>query len=223
MPTKQRLVRSWRVKFTLKLQMCPPESVQFTSRELVTNQDDLAVVYSNFKGGGSCQGNPGEKETLLVDKSVANNQSYGVHSNKYDTSQFDGIKIRMTNAMGAGGNLASPFAQVLNFSKAEIPVDKVPNWIIVLDTRGLALNGGLNPHSTTSRYLVLARNGASIETKMFHLHTKLVQQPFLDQLRIHTVYSYPNNELKFCKGILRCDGSASQMKAIQGMSALHGK
>ena len=69
--------------------------------------------------------------------------------------------------IAASGHYASAFVQVLNFTEAEMPVHKVPNGIIVLKVRGLSPDGGVNPHSQTSGFLVLVRKGTNIETECF--------------------------------------------------------
>ena len=115
----------------------PVSSVHCYPHELCTNQDDMAVVYNNHRGDGSCSGKPEETETMLVDRNAANDRSYGVHCDKDNSMQLDGIKTRLTNLLGGGGNYGTAFVQVLGFSEAEMPVSAVPNGLIVLAIEGL--------------------------------------------------------------------------------------
>ena len=105
----------------------PPQAVEFSPRILVTNQDDMSVIYDDFTGQGN-DGNPGETERMLVDMSE-NNNSYGVHNSSIPngTKKFNGQKMRLTTLMGACGNIGSVFVQLLNFTEDEMPTDKVPN------------------------------------------------------------------------------------------------
>lgn len=48
------------------------------------------------------------------------------------SKQFDGIKIRITNGLSAGGSLLPAWVQVLGFSEAEMPLDKVPSGVLVM-------------------------------------------------------------------------------------------
>ena len=88
----------------------PQQSIQFSPYQLLINVDDMACTYDSFKGDGSCNGKHNEKETVLVGaNTTASNPSYGIHSSKDNTQTFNGLKIRMTNMIAAGGNLAPPF------------------------------------------------------------------------------------------------------------------
>jgi len=198
----------------------PPQSIEFVPRSLITNQDDMAVMYDAFIGKSAEEG----KESMLVEKSqIANNSSYGVHGNTDTNKQFDGIKMRLTNMLGAGGHLAPTFAQILNFSDAEIPPSLVPNGIIQIRLRGLSTDGGLNPHSTAYGFVVLVRKGTGIETQMFRDFNADVAEPFIDQLRSTVGCEDSNNVPKWGKAMLSSDGGVPQMKAIQDIEYLRRK
>ena len=157
----------------------PPQSIEFVPRCLVTNQDDMAVMYDDFAGRNESE----ETESMLVEKSqITNNSSYAVHGNTDTNKQFDGIKMRLTNMLGAGGHLAPTFAQILNFSDTEIPPSVVPNGIIQIRLRGLSTDGGLNPHSTAYGYVVLVRKGTGIETQMFQDFNVNEAEPFIEKM-----------------------------------------
>ena len=163
-----------------KAMSVPEISVQFTPKSLTTNRDDMAIMYDNFQGDGSCNGNANKTDTLLVTEAAANDVSYGVHSERDNSQEFDGLKLRMSNLIGAGGNYGRPFIQILGFSNDEIPPEKVPNGLIVLGIKGLAPGGGM---TNEIGYLVLVRKGAGIETEMFRLHEELCAKPFVDDRR----------------------------------------
>ena len=120
---------------------------------------------------------------MLVDEAAASDPSYGVHYNNDDPKELNVIKIRKTTMLTASGHMATAFAQVLGFTEAEMPVDKVPNGIIVLAIKALSADGGINAHSEMIGYLVLVRRGTDIETEMFRVHTEIVAEPFIGQLR----------------------------------------
>ena len=98
---------------------------------------------------------------------AASNTSYGAHNSKDITQTFDGMKIRMTNMIAAGGNLASPFVQVLGLTEEKMPSSKVLKGLIIFKIRGLSPEGGLSPYSELYGYVVLVRKGVGIETEMF--------------------------------------------------------
>lgn len=133
----------------------------------------MAVIYDDFSGRSDEEG----KESMLVDKSqIANKSSYLWHSWNTDTNkQFDGIKLRLTNMLGAGGHLAPMYSQILNFCDTKIPPSVLPNGIIQIQLCGLSTDGGLNPH------VVLVRKGTGIKTQMFRDFNVNIAEPFIDQ------------------------------------------
>ena len=199
----------------------PVESVHCIHPSMVINQDDAASIFTNLQGGG---GNTNQRETLLVTRDAANDTSYRPHNTNDESKELgNGIKIRITNQIAASGNYSSSFVQILGFTADEIPEDKVPNGLIVLQVRGLSADGGMNPSSTTCGYLVLVRKGAGIETEMFRLHNEIVSEHFVNTLRGHLGYDDPANIPAFLTAVLSCDGGGTQEKAMQEPESLARK
>jgi len=193
----------------------PPRSVHAIDPSMVTNQDDMAAIYGNFNGDGSCSGQPNQKQMMLVDRDAANDPSYNVHNNNKDDSQeLNGIKIRATNVISAAGYAASCFIQVLGFTDAEMPPSLVPNGLIVLKIRGLSADGSVNPLSETYGFVVLVRKGANVETEMFKVHTEIVVEPFIDKLRALKKCTDPKNIPRYLQALLSCDGGGTQLNAM---------
>lgn len=103
----------------------PESAIQFCAPECIVNLDDMGL-YSNFTGKGICEGKENDGQQAIVTKASAKNTSYNNHIAKDDTHQFDGTKFRITNGLAAGGGVLPAFVQVLGFSEAEMPPDKVP-------------------------------------------------------------------------------------------------
>ena len=197
----------------------PVQSVQATPRWGIINQDDMAM-YSDFKGDGACEGNPNQKETLLVDAAAAADPSYGVHSTTDNSRQLDGIKLRMTTLIGGGGNMGAIFAQVLNFTEAEMPTKKVRNGIIALKIRGLSPDAGINPDSTVCGWLALVRKDQGTETEMFMFHEEAVGEAFVDSLYAMHGEPDPLRVPAHFKVIRTSDGGVPQLKAVQAPGVL---
>ena len=102
------------------------------------------AIYTNFLGDGSCEGKSGETKMALVTREAANNPSYSVHTQGNNSSQFDGLKIRLTNMITAGGGLAPAWIQIPGLTKDEMPTSKTPSGIIVIKVRGLSVDVALN-------------------------------------------------------------------------------
>ena len=96
-------------------------------------------------------------------KTSANNTSYNNHHAKDDTHQFDGIKIRITNGISAGGGVLPAWVQVLGFSEAEMPLDKVPSGVLIMKLPRLSASIS----KTSFGCVVLAQKTAGSETEMF--------------------------------------------------------
>ena len=152
---------------------------------------------------------------MLVSQTTADDPSYGVHCNKDDSQQLDVIKIRLSNLIAASGHYGTAFVKVLVFTEDEMPVDKVPNEIILLKQQGLAADAGVNPHSVTEGIVLCVRKGVNIETD-----DELVAEPFIDQLRSMLGLTDPCNVPAYARVLLTCDGGVPQMKAMQSADSL---
>ena len=113
------------------------------------------AIYTNFQGDGRSEGKSGKTEMALVMRKAANNRSYSVHTQGNNSSQFDGLKIRLTNIITAGGGLALVWIQIPGLTKDEMPTSKIPSGIIVIKVRGLSVGGALNVDSQSYGYIIL--------------------------------------------------------------------
>ena len=113
------------------------------------------AIYTSFLGDGSCEGKSGETEMALVTREAVDNPSYSVHTKGSDSSQFDGMKIRLTNMISAGGGLAPAWVQVTGLTEDEMPLSKTHSGIIIIKVRGLSADGSLNADSESYGYIVL--------------------------------------------------------------------
>ena len=109
----------------------PETAIQFCAPEFIVNINDMGI-YSDFTGSGNCNGKAAESQQAIVTKTSANNTSYNNHFEKDDTHQFDGLKIRITNGIAAGGGALPAWVQVLGFSEAEMPTEKVPKGVLIM-------------------------------------------------------------------------------------------
>ena len=109
----------------------PEQAIQFIVPQLFFNQDNMEI-YCNFLSNGNDEGNTDDGKTALVTKQAADHKCYGVHYQKLNCSQFNGLKIRLTNQLAAGGGLAPAWVQVLGFTDEEMPPEKVPTGLIIL-------------------------------------------------------------------------------------------
>ena len=81
---------------------------------------NIAIMYTNFKGFGSCSGNPNQKETMLVSQRAVDDPGHGVYCIKNDSQRFNGIKSFLTSLVAARGHHGVTSAKVLVFTENDV-------------------------------------------------------------------------------------------------------
>lgn len=158
----------------------PKETIQFTPYPLVSNVDDKACIYSGHQGDGTGDGIDDEPGFVIVNENVMN-QGYDIHDGSDNTKALNGLKVRYTNNLFGGGQLATLFMQCLGLSGEEMP--NAENGIILLEVEGLTPDGNLNPNSKAIGYVALVRSVQSVETEMFRLYEEKVRKPSVDAIK----------------------------------------
>ena len=137
--------------------------------------------------------------------------------------QFNGIKVRLTNSISAGGGLAPVWVQVLGFTDDEMPPVKTPSGVIVLKVKGLSADGALNIDSKSYGFIVFVRKGVGIETEMFRLHKELVTMPYLSIARAEMGVDDGDDIPAHANAVISSDGGQTQMIALQDVASLEEK
>lgn len=148
----------------------PIERIQATPQTLVTNP--ITVIYVDFTGNMSCEGNPGENKTILVDGSTTVRQERlkAIWWHQDTNDQLD----------CCWGKSYSRVVKVLYISESEMPPSMTPSGVILLKVQSLSPDGGINPHSTVYGVIAIVRKGVGTETTMFHLYNDVIVVPFMD-------------------------------------------
>jgi len=198
----------------------PENAIQFCAPECMVNIDDMGI-YSDFTGSGGCDGKAAEGQQAIVTKTSAQNTSYNNHFAKDDTHQFDGIKIRITNGIAGGGGVLPAFVQVLGFSDAEMPPEKVPKGVLIMKLPRLSASISEDSFG----FVVLVRKCAGAETEMFKIYAAEVTLPFIskERLKIARIDDKTEKVPDFLHAVLSTDGGMTQMKALQDLDSLKEK
>ena len=198
----------------------PETAIQFCAPECIVNIDDMGI-YSDFTGSGNCNGKAAESQQAIVTKTSANNTSYNNHFAKDDTHQFDGLKIRITNGIAAGGGALPAWVQVLGFSEAEMPTEKVPKGVLIMKLPRLSASISEDSYG----FVVLVRKCAGAETEMFKMYDTEVTLPYISKqrLKIAKIDDKSEDVPNFLHAVLSTDGGMTQMTALQDLDLLKDK
>ena len=194
----------------------PKELIQFTPYQLVSNVDDKACIYSGHQGDGTGDGISDEPGLVIVNEGVMN-QGYDIHDGRDNSKALNGLKVRYTNNIYAGGQMGALFMQILGFSAEELP--NAENGIICLEMEGLTPDGNLNPNSKAVGYVVLIRTWQSVETEMFRLYEEKVRKPSIDAIKEQLGLD-PDDVEPWGRSVHISDGGVPQMTATKEKATL---
>jgi hypothetical protein len=129
------------------------------------NIDDMACIYSTQNGFSLI-----EEKGLLLKEHL--DSSYGVHraQNEFDGKEFKGVKFKYTNGLVNSGHMAPIFMQVPGLTDEEMPTEKSPTGVEIIEVDGMAADGSVNLNSTSVGYVTFIRKGAGCEIEAFKKH-----------------------------------------------------
>eukprot|EP00956_Cyclotella_meneghiniana_P002108 scaffold2388_cov57-Cyclotella_meneghiniana.AAC.4 len=141
-----------------------------------------STVGTKGMGDGTGDGISDEPRLVIVNEGVMN-QGYDIHDGRDNSKALNGLKVRYTNNIYAGGQMGTLFMKILGFSTEELP--NAENGIMWLEMEGLTpdADGNLNPNSKTVGYVVLILTGQSVETEMFRLYEEKVRKPSIGAIK----------------------------------------
>ena len=179
------------------------------------------TVFASWLGDGGGEGISDKGMTAVVTKEAASNTSYNCHYQRNATSDLNGLKVRITNTMAAGGGILPVWAQIIGFTDEEMPPDKIPCGFIILKVPRLSASISENSFG----YIVLMRKGVGIETAMFAMYEKVVIMPEVSRVR-HNIAGVDDETEEvpdYLHTVLSTDSGMTQLKALQDPEALREK
>ena len=137
-----------------------------------------------------------EDEWFLItpeqEKSVnRSSSSFFTSSGANSTAGFrSGFVMRLTHTMSASGRMAPVFCQMLHLTERELPKDKCPDGVLIVEFPGLAVGASTDIRNNEVGYVVFARQGAP-ESLIFKKYIMKVYLPYLQMLRERLSYNHP--------------------------------
>ena len=173
------------------------------------------VVYASWLGDGGGEGISDKGLTAVVTKQAALNTSYNCHyQNKNKVRDLNGLKVRFTNTIAAGGGILPVWAQVIGFTDEEIPPDKVPCGYLIIKVPSLSASISENRH----RFLILAQKGVGTKTAVFAVHETMVIMP--DISKVHLNISRVNDEIEEVPNYLHAVTPLLQLPEVRSRTTM---
>ena len=178
---------------------------------LVTSTDDMNIFV--FRG----ELPKTNKDIKLVSKQAYDHKSTrSLWSEDVSEKSLNGLRVKIAVTISAAGQAAQLYI-IVSVNEKQMPKDKTPDGVIVLEIEGLCFSGTVSPNNTSTGFLVFVRSdGTQAASVMRFKHQNKQIVKFVNEAR-QQIFSHvvvdgqavPTN----MKAICWCDGAFDQLTA----------